>query len=201
MGKLLSSLNYANAVCGAAGSIEATLSWQGSPLDFNARTLDGSISGDFSQGEFLQIEPGAGRILSLLSLQHLLKRLTFDFRDVFGTGFAFDSLHLEGTVSQGLFTTPKMSILGSAASVLTVGRINLVAETLDLKSVILPSINVGGPSLALALVNPAVGIGTFVSQWVFQDQISQLFKSEYLITGTFDDPTVTKLGGSKPSQE
>lgn len=201
MGKLLSSLNYANAVRGTTGSIEATLSWQGSPLDFNVRTLDGTLVGDFSQGEFLQIEPGAGRILSLLSLQHLLKRLTFDFRDVFGAGFAFDSLHVEGTVSQGLFTTPKMSILGSAASVLTVGRINLVAETLDLKSVILPSINVGGPSLALALVNPAVGIGTFVSQWVSQDQISQLFKSEYTITGTFDDPIVMKLGGSKSSQK
>lgn len=200
-GKLLSSLHYPNAVRGAAGKLTAQLSWMGSPIDVNARTLDGTLNGDFGQGEFLQIEPGAGRILSLLSLQHLIRRLTLDFRDVLGTGFAFDSLHVEGSIAQGHFHAPKLSILGSAASVLTAGDIDLVAETLDLKSVVLPSINAGGPSLALALVNPAIGIGTFVSQWVFQDQISQLFKSEYAITGTFDDPVINKINSTRPSSE
>ncbi len=192
-GKVLSSLNYANAVRGAPGSIKAKLSWEGSPLDFDAATLNGDLSGELGAGEFLQIEPGAGRILSLLSLQHLLKRLTLDFRDVIGRGFAFDSIHVDGTIQNGVFSSPKMTVLGSAASVITAGSIDIDRETLNLKTVVLPSINAGGPSLALALINPAIGIGTFVSQWVLQDTLSNFFKSEYSITGSFDNPTVTKI--------
>lgn len=197
IGKVLSSLEYANAMQGAPGTIKSGLSWVGSPLDFNTATLNGSITGELGQGKFLQIEPGAGRILSLLSLQHLLRRLTLDFRDVLGKGFAFDSVNLEGEITNGILTIPKSTVLGSAASVVSAGEINLPAETLNLRAVILPSINAGGPSLALALINPAIGIGTFVSQWLLKDQLSQFFKSEYAITGDFDNPTVTRIDAPK----
>ena len=37
-------------------------------------------------GQILQVEPGSGRLLGLLSMQHLMRRLTLDFRDVIGKG-------------------------------------------------------------------------------------------------------------------
>ena len=39
-------------------------------------------------GQLLQVEPGAGRLLSLMSMQHLLQRLTLDFRDVLRQGLS-----------------------------------------------------------------------------------------------------------------
>ncbi|MDY3115165.1 MAG: YhdP family protein [Sutterella sp.] len=198
-GKVLSSLQYPDAMRGAPGAISADFRWVGVPTSPDYPSLSGHIQGELGSGQFLQVEPGAGRLLSLLSIQHLLRRLTFDFRDVFGKGFTFDTLHLEGSIDQGIFSTPKLTLLGSSASVVTEGSINLVNDTLSLHSVVLPSINVAGPSLALALINPAIGLGTFVSQFVFQDQLSELFKSEYRISGSLDNPTVTKIESSHPA--
>ena len=129
-------------------------------------------------------------------MQHLLRRLVFDFHDVFGQGFGFDSLHVEGKFNNGVFSSPRITVLGSAASVVTEGKLDMNTETLNFHTVILPSINAGGPSLALALVNPAIGIGTFVTQWVLKDQLSELFKTEYRITGSIDNPKIEKLSSS-----
>ena len=147
------------------------------------------------RGEFLQIEPGAGRLLSLLSMQHLLRRLTLDFRDVLGKGFAFDSAHVAGTVKNGVLSIPKASVLGSSATVMVGGSISLVRETLDLDAIILPAINAGG------IINPAVGIGTFLTQWVFKDQLSNMFRMEYEIKGPFDDPVVEKASRTELGAE
>ena len=200
-GKLLSSLSVPDAMRNAPGRVDAVLRWQGVPYSPDFATLNGSLSGHTGAGQLLQIEPGAGRILSLLSMQHLLQRLTLDFHDVLSRGFGFDSMNFSGTIRNGVYTSPKSSILGSSATVVTGGDVDLVNEKLDLKVVVLPSINAGGPSLALSLLNPAVGISTFVTQWLFKDQISQIFRMEYAVTGTFDEPVVTKIERLNPQNE
>ena len=101
-GKLLASLDIPHAVNGAPTTLHADLSWNNAPHRPDLSTLRGSFSSEMKRGEFLQIEPGAGRLLSLLSMQHLLRRLTLDFRDVLGKGFAFDSAHVAGTVKNGV---------------------------------------------------------------------------------------------------
>ena len=193
MGRVLSSLSVENAMRGAPTTASATLHWAGTPLTPRFETLSGSVTSESGSGSFLKIEPGAGRLLSLLSLQHLLHRLTLDFRDVLSQGFTFDSLYLTGSFENGVFSTPKATIFGSAATVMLGGQADIVNETIDAKAVILPSINAGGPTLALTLVNPAVGIGTFLTQLILQDQLSNIFRAEYDIKGSFDEPKLTKI--------
>ena len=193
MGTVLSSLSVENAMKGAPTHASAKLSWQGMPFKPRLETLSGNVTSESGSGSFLQIEPGAGRLLSLLSMQHLLHRLTLDFRDVLSQGFTFDSLFLSGTVENGLLTIPKATVFGSAATVVLGGKADIPNETLDAKAVILPAINAAGPSLALALVNPAVGIGTFLTQLILKDQLSNIFRVEYDIKGTFDNPILTKI--------
>lgn len=200
-GKLLTSLDIPHAVNGAPTTLHADLSWNNAPHRPDLSTLRGSFSSEMKRGEFLQIEPGAGRLLSLLSMQHLLRRLTLDFRDVLGKGFAFDSAHVAGTVKNGVLSIPKASVLGSSATVMVGGSISLVRETLDLDAIILPAINAGGPALALSIINPAVGIGTFLTQWVLKDQLSNMFRMEYEIKGPFDDPVVEKASRTELGAE
>lgn len=200
-GKLLASLDIAHAVNGAPTALHADLSWSNAPHLPDLSTLRGSFTSEMQRGEFLQIEPGAGRLLSLLSMQHLMRRLTLDFRDVLGKGFSFDSAHLAGTVRDGVLNIPKASVLGSAATVMMGGSINLVRETLDLDAIILPAINAGGPPLALSIINPAVGIGTFLTQWVLKDQLSSMFRMEYEIKGTFDEPSIEKASNTALGME
>ena len=193
MGEVLQSLNVVDVIHDAPGSLTLKADWKGMPVDFNFETLNGEIVGRTGAGQLIQIEPGAGRLLSLLSMQHLLRRLTLDFRDVAGRGFGFDSLSVNSTIANGMLHTEKSSMIGSAATVLIGGDVDLVNEVLDLKAIVLPSINAEGASLALAIANPAVGIGTLLAQFVLKDQISKMLSSEYEIRGTYDAPDIQKI--------
>ena len=76
---------------------------------------------------------------------------------------------------------------------MTSGDVDLVNNILDLKALVLPSINAEGASLALAIANPAVGLGTLLAQWVLKDQISNFLSTEYEVKGSIDDPTIEKI--------
>lgn len=198
-GNLLTRLDIRDVVHDAPGSVTADLAWKGAPLDFNTATLSGAIQGQAGAGRLLQIEPGAGRLLSLLSMQHLLRRLALDFNDVLARGFSFDAITTDATLRQGVMTLKKAAITGSAANVVTSGDIDLVNELMDLRAVVLPSLHAEGPALALAVVNPAVSVGTLLAQWLFKDQISGALSTEYAIQGSFDDPVISKVSGLLPA--
>jgi uncharacterized protein YhdP len=55
--------------------------------------LSGEMKLDASKGQFVKLDPGAGKLLGLISLQSLPRRFSLDFGDVFSQGFAFDSIH------------------------------------------------------------------------------------------------------------
>ncbi len=199
-GRLLRSLDIKDAIRDGPGSVSADLSWQGSPWEPQAATLSGHFEMKGEAGRILQIEPGAGRILSLLSMQHLLRRLTLDFKDVFARGFAFDHLLAAADIRNGIIHSDRSIISASSAQIVTSGDIDLVNSLLDMKVTVYPSINTEGASLALALANPAVGIGTLLAQFVFKDQISSLLRQEYTVTGDFDNPVVTPVA-KNPGQK
>lgn len=200
MGHVLQSLDVNDVIHDTEGTIKAKLIWTGTPLDFNVASLNGDIHTRAYSGQFLQVEPGAGRILSLLSMQHLLRRLTLDFSDVISKGFSFDTLTSDAIFHNGIVKTSKATVTSSVATVVIGGDIDLVKEDLNMRALILPSINAEGASIALALANPAVGISTLIAQLVFKDQISKLFSTEYTITGPIDSPVVTRVNNkNQPS--
>jgi hypothetical protein len=59
--------------------------------------------------------------------------------------------------------------------------------------VVVPEINASGPALAYAAVNPAVGLGAFVGQWLLREPLRLASAREFRITGHWDDPKVERL--------
>ena len=64
----------------------------GSPFTIDYPSLAGQVNVAIDAGQFLKVEPGAARLLGVLSLQSLPRRLSLDFRDLFQEGFAFDNI-------------------------------------------------------------------------------------------------------------
>ena len=91
-GAFLERFGYPVAVRNAPTKITGKLTWNGAPNDFDYPTLDGGFTLKTGAGQFTKIDPGIGKLLSLLSLQALPRRITLDFRDVFSEGFAFDEI-------------------------------------------------------------------------------------------------------------
>src|SRR4029453_15661128 len=96
---LLDGFGYGGQLSGGNGKARLDASWNGSPSTFRIDALDGVLTLAARDGQLTDVEPGAGRVLGLLSIAQLPRRLTLDFRDFFSKGFAFD--RIEGDVHVG----------------------------------------------------------------------------------------------------
>ena len=157
-------------------------------------SLAGSISVEAARGQFAKLEPGIGKLLSILSLQALPRRVTLDFKDVFSDGFAFDTIAGAAKVQDGIAHTDSFRIIGSSASVVMSGDVDLARETQKLRVRVVPSVGDSVATLTALLGGPVVGIGVFLAQRLLNDPLGQLVAYDYSVTGTWVDPTVVKLG-------
>jgi len=192
-GALLGRLGMGKAVKGGKGAIDGEVSWPGSPLSPDYAHMSGQIKVAIDAGQFLKASPGAARLLGVLSLQSLPRRLLLDFRDLFEEGFAFDNVVGDMKIGQGLASTNNLSMRGVAAAVLMEGSADLERETQDLRVLVVPEINAGTASLAYAVINPAIGLGTFLAQYFLRKPLIAASTREFHVTGPWDDPKVDRV--------
>lgn len=192
-GAFLERLGAGAVVRGGTGKATGQLSWAGSPLSLHVPTLRGDIRLDVDQGQVLKAGPGAGRLLSVLSLQSLQRRLALDFRDVFDEGFAFDNVSGDVAVADGVARTNNLRMRGLQAAILAEGSADLASETQDLQVLVVPEINAGTASLAYATINPAIGLGTFVAQLFLRRPLMQANTREFHVSGSWADPQVQRV--------
>jgi uncharacterized protein YhdP len=198
-GNLLARFGLVGAMKNGSGKLTGNLSWLGSPFSIDYPSLSGDLNLSLDKGQFLKADPGVGRLLGVLSLQALPRRISLDFRDIFSQGFAFDTIRASAQVSKGVLTTHDFKMAGVDASVLIEGQTDLQAESQNLRVLVLPEINAASASVVYALmVNPAIGIGTFLAQWVLRHPLSKIFSYEYDVTGSWAEPQVKRHERPKP---
>jgi uncharacterized protein (TIGR02099 family) len=204
-GAFLERLGTPKAVRGGSGHLSGQIAWLGSPLSLDIPSLSGQVNVAIESGQFLKVQPGAARLLSVLSLQSLPRRLALDFRDVFQEGFAFDNVAGDLTIASGVAHTNNLRMRGVQAAVLMEGSADIAHETQDLRVVVVPEINAGTASLAYAVINPAVGLGTFLAQMFLRKPLTEAGTREFHVTGPWADPKIDrverKVGEAAPSNE
>lgn len=194
--KLLNRIGYPDAVRRGSATLEGNLSWNGPPVVIDYSSLAGSLKVNAKDGQFNKLEPGAGRLLGILSLQSLPRRITLDFRDVFSEGFAFDAIEGQASVSQGVMETKDLEIRGPAARVAMQGRVDLAKETQNLRVRVQPAL---GETITtgVLLANPATGAAYWLANKLFGGPLDKVFAFEYAVTGSWSDPKVDKVGEPK----
>jgi len=197
-GALLERLGYGKTLRGGKGRLQGLLGWSGSPLSLDLPSLDGQVSLALESGQFLKVDAGAARLLGVLSLQSLPRRLLLDFRDLTEEGFAFDNIAGELRLSNGVAQINGLRMRGVQATVLMDGQADLERETQDLRVFVVPEINAGTASLAYAAINPAIGLGTFVAQWLLRRPLIAANTREFHVTGGWDDPKVERVERKAP---
>lgn len=191
---LLRIFGHADAIRRGTGSAEASLNWPGSPIDFAFTRLSGDLKLDARRGEFAKIEPGAGRLLGLISLQSIPRRFTLDFRDLFSDGFAFDRMGGNFKIERGVMRTTNYEIAGPSAFVTMQGEISLVNETQNLKLTVIPALGESVSIIGTFLGGPVVGLTTLLAQKLLSDPVGRAFGFEYNVTGKWDNPDVARVG-------
>ncbi|HSV54666.1 MAG TPA: YhdP family protein [Burkholderiaceae bacterium] len=192
-GALLARFGMKDVVRQGKGRMEGQVSWIGSPLALDYPTLGGQFNVNVESGQFLKADPGLAKLLGVLSLQSLPRRLTLDFRDVFTEGFSFDFVRGDVRIEQGMATTNNLQMKGVNAAVLMEGRADIAKETQNIKVVVVPEINAGTASLVASVINPAIGLGSFLAQMFLRKPLIEAATQEFQIDGTWSDPKIVKV--------
>lgn len=190
-GAFLARFGVTNLVRGGRGKVQAQVSWPGSPGAFGFASLSGEVSGQLRKGTLPDVEPGVGRLFGILSLDSVMRRLTLDFRDVFGRGFAIDRMDGELRLAAGDAQLNKLHVRGPAAHLTLNGRTNLVDRSLDVQALVVPQVTSSLP-LAGAIAAPGVGAVIYLGQKIFEGAIDKATEQHYRVTGTWAEPKIDK---------
>jgi uncharacterized protein (TIGR02099 family) len=174
-------------------SLQGSLTWNGELAAIDYPSLTGNLRMHAEDGQFLEVDPGLGKLISLMNLQALPRRVTLDFRDVFSKGFQFDRIESNARVERGVMSLKEFRMSGSAAQVEMTGSVDLARETQDLKVRIIPSLG-DSAAAALAFVNPLLLFPAAVAQRILKDPLGHIFSFEYAVSGTWANPAVQRTG-------
>ena len=196
-GQVLERMGLPHMLADGHGTFEGRVGWRGSPLAIDYPTLSGRMKLQLENGQILSVDPGAAKLLGVLSLQGLMRLATFDFRGVAGQGMVFDEITGIGTIENGVASTKDFALKGGQLRASMTGSANIPRETQDLDVTVVPRINATSASVAAAFINPALGIGTLAAQLLFADEFSKAFSRRYHISGGWANPQIIKVGENK----
>jgi uncharacterized protein (TIGR02099 family) len=187
-----------NVLSGGEGNVHGELNWQGAPVDFNTVSLNGDLQMELKNGSILQVDPGAAKLLGILSLQSLFKFATLNFKGSLGetvtSGTPFDKISATANVRRGNIRNNDFEMQSTLAKITARGSINLNRETQDLRITIYPRINFGSAGLAaFYFVTPIIGFTALVGQYLFSSGINKALQSDLLIQGSWQNPEVIPL--------
>lgn len=193
-GRLLDRLGFPDTIGRGKGRLAGDIAWSGLPYAMDIPSLSGQIEMDVANGQFLKQDPGAAKLLGVLSLQALPRLLKLDFHDVFSEGLAFDGISADAMIERGVVRTDNLKMHGVAATVLMNGTADIANESTNLRVVVIPEFNLGtGPLVYGLAVNPVVGLTGFLAQLFLRAPVMKALTYQMQITGPWKSPTITKL--------
>jgi uncharacterized protein YhdP len=190
----LNAWGFAPTLSGKSGTATADFTWSGGPEGDVLARLNGTAKLAIESGQLLNLEPGAGRVLGLMSVAALPRRLTLDFTDLTDKGMAYDSITGDFQFRDGNAHTSNLLLKSPAAEIGIVGRTGLAARDYDQTAVVTG--HLGGPIAAAGAIaaGPAIGAALLLFSKVFKESLSGMARGYYRITGTWDKPKVERIG-------
>ncbi|KWE60986.1 hypothetical protein WL76_02540 [Burkholderia ubonensis] len=196
-GALLDRVGLPRTVGDGHGTLTGKVGWRGGPTALDYPSLNGHLALELEHGEILKVDPGAAKLLGVLSLQSLARFLTLNFREVVGKGLPFDKITGTGQITNGIARTDDFEMTTSPAKVTLKGSVDLGAETQDLRAHVAPKIGAGTAAIAAAIVNPLLGIGVLAANYALSETLSRAFAIDYAINGSWAHPHIERVRGDQ----
>lgn len=193
----MQQFNYADFVAAKRGKLIANLRWPGGVDENLLGRASGTLELQVDEGQLLNVQPGAGRVLGLLSVAALPRRLGLDFRDVTDQGLAFDTIHADFNVQNGDARTENLLLRGPTAEIGIAGRIGLGARDYDQTAVVTGDVGAALPVAGVMAGGPVVGAALLLFTQIFKEPLKGVARAYYHIGGTWDDPQIERIDASE----
>jgi len=204
LGTVLDAMDISSAMQGGQTLVHFDAWWNGPPAAFALERLNGEMDISVVQGNILTADPGAGRVLGLLSLSELPRRLAMDFRDVFDEGFSFDEAKGTMYLENGTSYTDDMMLSSTAAEISILGSTDLVAQTFDYQFAVRPGVSKTLPVIGAIAGGPVGAAAGLALQAMLRDALGEATEARYTIRGPWADPQVErvdKVPKARPADE
>ncbi|MEM1410801.1 MAG: AsmA-like C-terminal region-containing protein [Pseudomonadota bacterium] len=193
LGSLVNALDLSSVLEGGQTMLRYDAWWPGPPAAFELARLNGQMSFSVVDGTILNANPGAGRVLGLMSLGALPRRLALDFSDVFESGFAFDQASGTVQLDGGVAVTDDFLLESTAAQLTLTGSSNLEAKEMDYLVSIRPGVSQTLPVIGALAAGPAGAAAGLALQELLREALGDAAEARYEITGPWSDPDVSRL--------
>lgn len=199
-GKMLELLGFAAVIEKGELHANASLTWPDRLDRFDAETVEGKFYLNIKKGNITEVEAGAGRLLGLFSLSALPRRLALDFRDTFKSGFQFDEISGNFNFRKGNAYTSDLSTKSPVAQIAVAGRTGYIEQDFDQKVIVTPRVSGTLPVAGGLIFGLEVGAAIILLDKLFGDDINKASSREYHVTGSWDEPVITQIGGQVVEQ-
>ncbi len=192
LGDVLEGFSYPRVMETRRGNFDLNLHWLGAPSQWTLADSEGEFSFSFKDGRFLKTSDAASgtlRIFSIFNMANIVRRLKFDFRDVFKKGIYFDRMRggLNLADSQLQLSSP-LDVHGPSSRFQMTGAINLRTEVPDLRLVATLPVGSNLPWVAALVGGLPAAAGAYVVSKVFEEQMDSFSSAVYEISGTIQEP-------------
>jgi len=200
LGRFMARLGIPDRVAGGSGSATGTFTWQNLPWQRRDADLTGRVTIALEKGVFLRASSFSARLLELLSLQSLSRLSRLDVRPdaIFRDGFRFDTIRAElGLTGSRLHAsddenvTEGITVDSPIATLLLAGDTDWRSEHWNLQAAVVPKLDASGAAIAAGIaINPLVGVGALIAQWLLKQPVARAMTARYTVTGTWDEPEI-----------
>ncbi|GAA4901775.1 YhdP family protein [Ferrimonas pelagia] len=200
IGELAEVMQMTPVIDDADLALEYRLEWAGAPWEFAKANLDGDLSYRMGSGKLSDVSDRGARLLSLFSLESLVRRLSLDFTDVFSSGLHFN--RFSGTVQfdDGVLHTEDSVMDATAGTMRVNGWTDLNQRTLDYQISFSPALTSSVPAVVYLSTGAwTVGLGAFAVSKILEPVIEVITQLRYHLSGTLEDPQLEEI--SRTSRE
>ncbi len=193
LGALVEALDLSSVLEGGQTMLRYDAWWPGPPAAFELARLNGLITFSVIDGRILNADPGAGRVLGLMSVGALPRRLSLDFSDVFESGLTFDQAQGTIRLDSGTAWTDDFILESTAARLAITGSSDLEAQQFDYQMTVRPGVSQALPVLGAIAGGPAGAAAGLALQGLLREALGDATEARYEITGPWSDPEVVRL--------
>jgi uncharacterized protein YhdP len=195
--KALAELGLDPIIEAKKAEVTASVYWPGPPSGDWMQHVNGDLSLRTETGSLVDLAPGAGRVVGLLSISALPRRLALDFRDVFNRGLVFDRITADFSVIDGNAYTDNLKLTGPAAEIGIIGRTGLRDRDYRQQAVVTAEPGKVLPTVGGLLGGPAVAAALLIFTRIFKEPLKGIGRASDCVTGDWDAPKVERLSAEQ----